>query len=50
MNYVLNEYSKAWQAENIPQNIKERFCYHDCELTEFTVSKMLSCSSTLGED
>ena len=39
MNRVLNEYSKAQQEENIPQIIRERFGFHDCEVTEFTVGK-----------
>lgn len=39
MNRVLSEYSKAQQAEHIPQIIRERFGFHDCEVTEFTVSK-----------
>ena len=39
MNRVLNEYSKAQQEENIPQIIRERYGFHDCEVTEFTVGK-----------
>jgi hypothetical protein len=39
MHSVLNEYSKAQQAEHIPPVIKERFGFHDCEVTEFTVGK-----------
>ena len=39
MNRVLDEYSKAQQEENIPQLIRERFGFHDCEITEFTVGK-----------
>lgn len=39
MNRVLNEYTKAQQEENIPQIIRERFGFHDCEVTEFTVGK-----------
>ena len=39
MNRVLDEYSKAQQEENIPQLIRERFGFHDCEVTEFTVGK-----------
>ncbi len=36
VNSVLNEYSKAQQAEHIPQIIRERFCFHDCEVMKFT--------------
>lgn len=39
MNSVLNEYSKAQQAEHIPQIIRERFGFHDCKVTEFTAGK-----------
>jgi hypothetical protein len=39
MDSVLNEYSKAQQAEPIPQIIRERFGFHDCEVTELTVGK-----------
>lgn len=36
---IFNEYSKVQDEENIPQLIKERFGFHDCELTEYTVGK-----------
>lgn len=36
---ILNEYSKAQQAEHIPQIIRERFGFHDCEVKEFAISK-----------
>lgn len=39
MDSVLNEYSKAQQAESIPQIIRERFGFHDCKVTELTVGK-----------
>ncbi|MEG6521530.1 DUF4085 family protein [Desulfotomaculum sp. 1211_IL3151] len=39
MNRILNEYSKAQQGERIPQMIRERFGFHDCEVIEFTVRK-----------
>lgn len=39
VNSILNEYSKAQQAEHIPQIIRERFGFHDCEVTEFTSSE-----------
>ena len=46
---ILNEYSKAQQAEQIPQIIRERFGFHDCEVTEFTVSKnTVMCLDTSG--
>ncbi len=39
MHSVLNAYSKAQQAEPIPQIIRERFGFHDCEVAELTVGK-----------
>lgn len=39
VNHVSNEYSKAQQNENIPQIIRERFGFHDCKVTEFTVGE-----------
>ncbi len=39
MNRILNEYSKAQQAEHIPQSIRESFGFHDCKVTEFTAGK-----------
>lgn len=38
MNRILNDYSKARQAEQIPQTIRDRFGFHDCTVTELTVS------------
>lgn len=39
VNLISDEYSKAQQAENIPQYIKESFGFHDCEVTELSVDK-----------
>lgn len=36
---IFDEYSKVQDEENIPQCIKERFGFHDCELTEIIVGK-----------
>ena len=36
---VLSEYSKVQQSEQIPRIIRERFDFHDCEVTELTVDK-----------
>ncbi|EGW40049.1 DUF4085 family protein [Desulfosporosinus sp. OT] len=36
---VSNEYSKARQAEDIPQTIRERFAFHDCLVTAFSVDQ-----------
>lgn len=47
---VLSEYSKAQQAENIPQDIRESFGFHDCRVTEFTVgSNVVLRFDTRGE-
>lgn len=39
MEHVLNACSKAQQAEQIPENIREKFGFHDCTVTELTVSE-----------
>lgn len=39
INRVLDEYSKAQQVENLPQNIRESFSFHDCKVSEFVVDK-----------
>lgn len=39
MNQVLSEYLRAQREENIPQIIRERFAFHDCEVTEFAAGK-----------
>lgn len=36
---VLGKYSEAQQAEQIPQTIRERFGFHDCEVTDFAAGK-----------
>ncbi|AFQ43863.1 DUF4085 family protein [Desulfosporosinus meridiei] len=36
---VSNEYSKAQQVEDIPQIIRERFAFHDCLVTAFSVDQ-----------
>lgn len=49
VNHVSKEYSKAQQKENIPQIIRERFGFHDCQVTEFTVGKnIVMCLDTRG--
>lgn len=37
VNRILSEHSKAQQAENVPQNIIEKFCFHDCQVIEFRI-------------
>lgn len=39
VNQILNEYSKAQEAEIIPQDIQENYGFHDCLITELTVGK-----------
>lgn len=39
VNLISDDYSKAQQAENIPQNLKESFGFHDCEVTELIVDR-----------
>ena len=34
---ILEEYQKAEQKENIPEDLNRKFCFHDCTVTEFTV-------------
>ena len=36
---ILSEYSRAQEAEQIPQKIRERFNFHDCEITEIRAGK-----------
>ncbi|MCL6457911.1 MAG: DUF4085 domain-containing protein [Gorillibacterium sp.] len=49
VNSVLNEYSKAQQAEPIPQIIRERFGFHDCVVTELTIgTNVVMCLDTRG--
>lgn len=38
-NLIAEECAKAQKTENIPQNLKESFGFHDCEVTELTVDK-----------
>ena len=38
-NLISEGYSKVQQTENIPQNIKESFGFHDCRITELSVDK-----------
>lgn len=39
VDHIMNEYSNAKEAENIPPIIKERFGFHDCIVTEFISGK-----------
>lgn len=39
VNCVLDECIKSQRAENIPENIREKFGFHDCKVTEFTAGK-----------
>lgn len=39
VDHIMNEYSKAKEAENIPSIIRERFGFHDCIITEFMSGK-----------
>lgn len=35
---ILNEYTEAQQAEKIPQSIRGKFSFHDCEVTGLTIN------------
>lgn len=37
VTFVSEEYSKTQKSENIPQDIKESFGFHDCKVTELIV-------------
>lgn len=39
VNRILNAYYKTQQAENVSSSIRERFAFHDCEVTEYSVDE-----------